>query len=58
MSFTLETKAWAQQQFAECSLGDKRRTKRLVTMAQQVADNPSASFPEQMEGLKDLKAAL
>jgi hypothetical protein len=57
MAFTLDSKTWAQQHFADCELGDKRRTKRLIKMAEQVADNPSASFPEQMERWGDLKAA-
>jgi hypothetical protein len=57
MAFTLDSKTWAQQHFADCQLGDKRRTKRLIKMAEQVADNPSASFPEQMERWGDLKAA-
>ena len=57
MPFTLDTKAWAEQQFSDCSLKDKRRTKRLVEMAQQVADNPSASLPTQTETWGDLKAA-
>jgi hypothetical protein len=57
MSFSLETKAWSEQQFGDCKLGDRRRTKRLIEMAQQVANNPSGSFPQQMETWGDLKAA-
>jgi len=38
-------------------LGDKRRTKRLIKMAEQVSDNPSAGFCAQMETWGDLKAA-
>lgn len=57
MSFTLDSKAWAEQQFSDCSLKDKRRTKRLVKMAEQVANNPSGSFPDQTETWGDLKAA-
>jgi len=49
--------AWAQAQFGQCVLGDLRRTKRLVQMAQQVANNPSASLPDQTETWGDLKAA-
>ena len=29
----VEPAAWAKQQFAECDLGDERRTKRLVQIA-------------------------
>lgn len=48
---------WAQLNFSTCELGDKRRTLRLVQVAAQVANNPSASFPDQMETWGDLKAA-
>jgi len=57
VEFSLDTRTWAQQQFCECELGDKRRTERLIQVAQQVANNPSASFPDQMEKWGDLKAA-
>ena len=51
------TKEWAQQNFGECQLGDKRRTNRLVRLAGQVANNPSASLPNQTATWSDLKAA-
>jgi hypothetical protein len=51
------TDQWAQENFGDCRLGDKRRTERLVRMARQVANNPSASFPDQMVNWSDLKAA-
>jgi len=57
MSFTLDSKAWAGQQFSDCLLKDERRTKRLVKMAEQIANNPSSSFPDQTETWGDLKAA-
>ena len=57
MVFTLDSRAWAGEQFSDCDLGDKRRTKRLIKMAEQVANNSSASFCEQMETWGDLKAA-
>jgi hypothetical protein len=56
-SFTISAEAWAEQQFTECELGDKRRTKRLVRMAAKVASDPSGSIPEQMETWGDIKAA-
>lgn len=40
-----------------CELGDKRRTARLVQVATEVANNPAASFPDQMPTWSDLKAA-
>lgn len=57
MSFRIDTNQWAEQQFADCELGDRRRTKRLIQVAEQVANHPSASFPEQMPSWGDLKAA-
>jgi len=57
MVFSLDSKNWAAEQFAACELGDKRRTKRLVKMAEQIANNPSGSFSDQMELWSDLKAA-
>ena len=57
MVFSLDSKTWAAQQFAACKLGDKRRTNRITKMAEQMADNPSGSFCEQMETWGDLKAA-
>lgn len=56
MTFTMDSSVWARDQFADCDLGDKRRTKRLIKIGEQVANNPSASFSEQMEGWGDLKA--
>ena len=38
-------------------LGDKRRTERLVKVAEQFAHNPAASLPDQNELWKDLKGA-
>lgn len=48
---------WAQMNFGNCQLGDKRRTRRLVQVAADVANNPSASFPDQLKTWGDLKAA-
>ena len=56
MVFSLDSKTWAAQQFAACELGDKRRTKRLIKMAEQIANNPSGSFSDQMEMWSDLNA--
>jgi hypothetical protein len=48
---------WAQLNFGNCQLGDKRRTNRLIQVAQGIASNPSASLPNQMETWGDLRAA-
>jgi Transposase DNA-binding/Transposase DDE domain len=53
----LDTNTWAQQQFSNCQLGDERRTRRLVRLAEQVISHPSGGFPEQTETWTDLKAA-
>lgn len=57
MSFQIDTREWAERQFGDCELGDQRRTKRLIAVAEQAANHPSASFPQQMESWGDLKAA-
>jgi Transposase DNA-binding/Transposase Tn5 dimerisation domain len=57
MSFRIDTREWAEQQFGNCRLGDRRRTKRLSEVAVQVANHPSASFPQQLQSWADLKAA-
>ena len=57
MSFRIDAQEWAEEQFSDCELGDKRRTKRLIQVAKHVANHPSASFPQQMQSWGDLKAA-
>ncbi len=51
-----EISTWATEMFATCVLGDKRRPKRLIKIAERIAANPSASFPDQMDTWGDLKA--
>jgi hypothetical protein len=53
----LNVDQWAEEQFGRCALGDKRRTRRLVQYAAQVAANPNASTPRQTESWADCKAA-
>lgn len=48
---------WAQLNFGNCQLGDKRRASRLVQVAERIASNPSATLPNQIEAWGDLKAA-
>lgn len=57
MALALEISKWAEEQFATCELGDRRRTKRVVTLAAQAAAMPDASTPKQTEGWGDCKAA-
>jgi len=53
----LETKAWARSTFGDCELGDRRRTTRLIKVAEQAAARPDGSTPEQTESWGDCKAA-
>ena len=56
-AFVWEPMAWAELQFSECELGDRRRNKRLIKLAQQIADRPDSGTPDQTETWGDLKAA-
>jgi Transposase DNA-binding/Transposase Tn5 dimerisation domain len=57
MTITMDAQVWAQEQFGQCDLKDKRRTNRLVQLASSVLCHPSGSLPEQMASMADLKAA-
>lgn len=57
MNLELDVMNWAEQQFGSCELGDKRRTRRLVRFAAQIAADPDSSTPNQAEKWSDLKAA-
>lgn len=57
VTVTLDVDAWAEQQFGGCDLKDRRRTKRLVRFATQIAQKPDASTPRQTEVWGELKAA-
>ncbi len=41
-----EPRTWAEDNFAATELGDKRRTRRLVETAAQLAQQPEGSLPE------------
>lgn len=53
----IDPAVWAYTQFATAKLGDRRRTARLVTLATQVASDPSSSLPKQTQDWSDLKSA-
>ena len=57
MEPTWELDAWSQENFGGCELGDVRRTERVVKLAQQMAEHPDGSTPNQTERWSDLKAA-
>lgn len=54
---TDSTSDWSQRNFGACDLGDKRRNRRLIQIAEQMSANPSASLPQQIPKWSDLKAA-
>lgn len=51
------TNDWAQQQWGNAELGDKRRTHRAVRLGAQIANHPQDSLPGQTQSWGDLKAA-
>lgn len=53
----LDNSQWIEQQFSLCNLGDKRRTKRLQSVATQMLACPANSLPQQNVEWSDLKAA-
>lgn len=48
---------WAQCEFGFAQLGDKRRNKRLVTIAQKLAASPGGTLPQAFTDWAELKAA-
>jgi len=57
VTLTMDNRVWAEEQFGPCVLGDKRRTARLVRLAEEVLAHPAGSLPEQTTNMADLKAA-
>ena len=57
MTVTMDAQVWAEEQFGQCDLSDKRRTRRLVSLAAEVLCDPSGSLPGQTADTADLKAA-
>ncbi len=52
----LDPELWSELAFGSCQLGHKRRTRRLVNYARQMAERPDASTPRQTESWSDCKA--
>lgn len=48
--------SFGERNFAHADLGDKRRTARLVEVANQMAHRPGGSLPEKINSPNDLKA--
>jgi hypothetical protein len=58
MTTTLMTPPqWAESQFASARLGDRRRTKRLVKIARNLAQSPGGTLPQAFPEWSELKAA-
>ena len=47
---------WAAQQFGQVEPGDRRRTRRVVRLAGQMARHPAASLPSQTGVWRETKA--
>ena len=54
---SLELDKWALNEFSNASLGDPRRTDRLIKIAKERAANPSVSLPQCFNSKAKLKAA-
>ena len=52
----LDPKSWAEQTFGGVQLHDRRRTRRAVQAATNLAENPLGSLPAQMQTWKETKA--
>lgn len=58
MSTTLLSPSqWAQQEFGFAQLGDQRRNKRLVNIAEHLAARPGGTLPQAFDHWAELKAA-
>lgn len=49
-------KTFGQTNFAHAQLGDKRRTKKLVALADMMTRRPGGTLPQKLNNPKDLKA--
>ena len=46
MDVNADPRRWAERNFADCQLGDRRRTRRLVDSAAKIAAHPEKSFTQ------------
>jgi len=53
----IDDKLWVEMQWKNASLGDYRRNKRAIEIANRMLNNPAASLPVQMGEWKNTKAA-
>src|SRR5579859_6925467 len=52
-----QTQSWAMQEFGQAQLGDARRTRRLVRLAEQRGRQPAASLPQGCDDWAGAQAA-
>lgn len=52
-----ENSSWAEKEFRNANIGDKRLQKRLVAIAEHFANNPQAQIPQAMESFGGAKSA-
>jgi hypothetical protein len=53
----LNTSAWAEQQWGQCELGDRRLTRRAVALGRRMVERPEASLLRQTNDLAELRGA-
>ena len=53
----MSPEVWAQSTFGEVRLGDDRRTRRAVKLAEAMAREPNVSLPKQLGKPEEVKAA-
>src|SRR5437868_2857799 len=53
----LSPEKWAQATFGQVRLGDERRRRRAVKLAQALAREPNVSLPKQLAAPKEVKAS-
>jgi hypothetical protein len=49
-------RSFGEMMFGQAMLGDRRRTRRLVQLTDQLCKHPGGSLPEKLKSPKDLKA--
>jgi hypothetical protein len=53
---TTQMESFGQTNFGHAKLGDKRRTQRLVALADLMVRRPGGALPQKLNNPKDLKA--
>lgn len=56
-SYQAEPRSWAEAHFAGAKMGDRRRTRRVETLAEAMATRPGKTIPELFSDRYDIQAA-